>query len=150
MSCILTIAGVNFDIDEFLYLSGLVPNKVRRKGEPRFRTKPDGPKIEQSFVTFLVSEAGFMELTEQISDAITFLEKNQEALSRLKLFEINHAFLDFGTSTKIDNTTVLYETFTFPVPLLKLAGNLELELHLSVYSDQMEAVLESRRHTSKN
>lgn len=142
MSCMLTIAGKAFDIDEFTLKTGLQPHSEKRKGEPQFSTKPEGDKMTYSVVSFVISDAGFEAISKQIDDAIQYLEHHTAQLE--KLAEVTGAdaiSLDFGVDDRIDDSAVLYETHRFPARLLKIAGHLGIDLHLSVYSPVMDNVL---------
>jgi len=51
MSCILTIAGKNLDVDTFIFKSKLKPYKISYKGQPKFKTKPDSEKLSRSLLS---------------------------------------------------------------------------------------------------
>ena len=78
MSCILRISGNNLDVVAMLEETSLEPDSLWKKGEPRFRSSPDNIN-KSSGVRFVVSEAGFDALKQQIEDAIEYFK---EALKR--------------------------------------------------------------------
>ena len=57
--------------------------------------------------------------------------------------------LDFGISLRIDDEKVLCQTNYFPKELLKICGELGIGIELSIYSNDMEAILEERRVGAK-
>jgi hypothetical protein len=59
MSCILTISGRNFDVDEFIDKTKLAPYKKSHKGQPKFKTKPNGEKLTHSSLSIETSKADF-------------------------------------------------------------------------------------------
>ncbi|GAO45357.1 DUF4279 domain-containing protein [Flavihumibacter petaseus] len=146
MSCILTISGRNFDIDQFIDKSNLKPFRKSYKGQPRFKTKPDGAKLTQSSISIETSKADFDNLTKQISDTVRYLKRNKDNLVHIATFKgIDHAVLDFGVDLRIDKVKVLTQSDTFPNALLKLAGDLGLDIELSIYPVDLQSNLERRR-----
>jgi len=145
MSCILTIAGKNFDVDTFISVSKLKPYKISYKGQPKFKTKPNSEKLSRSLLSIQTSKAGFNNLNKQISDTVRYLKRNKDKLTHIALTkEIDHAILDFGIDLRIDREKVLYQSDTFPNELLKLAGDLKLDIELSIYPVDMQEILERR------
>ncbi len=128
MGCILRLAGVKLDVDGLLRNSPLTPYRVDRKGQPRaLRSRP--PHAD-SGVHFSVSDRDFTDLRGQIVDAISYLETNQAAIRQLREFPgVESAGLDFGIARR----DVAAQFDSFPSKLLRLAGNLGLDLDLSQY-----------------
>jgi hypothetical protein len=56
--------------------------------------------------------------------------------------------LNFGIDLRIDKEIVLTQSDTFPNKLLKLAGDLGLDIELSIYPVDIQTILE--RTTFKN
>jgi hypothetical protein len=90
------------------------------------------------------SKADFNDLAKQIKDTIRYLERNKEKLSHIKSTkEIQYAILDFGIDLRIDRKKVLCQSGRFPNKLLKLAGELGVDIELSIYPTDLQYVLEN-------
>lgn len=149
MSCILHITGVNFDVDAFIAQSKVRPYKIFYKGEARFKTKPDGAKLERSGLSIEVSKADMDDAKGQIKDAINFLSRNRKKLDYIsKIKGVQHAILDFGIVQKIDRDKHLMESHLLPNRLLQLAGEVGLSIELTFYAENMQTVLEQRSRES--
>ena len=143
MSCILTIGGRNFDVDNFVDKSKLQPYRKRYKGQPRFMTKPNGKKLTHSSLSIEASKADFDNLNKQIKDTILFLKRNKKKLANVATTKgIDFAVLDFGVNLRIDRKKVLIQSDLFPSELLMLAGNLGLDMELSLYPTDLQRILE--------
>lgn len=150
MSCILTIGGRNFDVDKFIVKSELRPYRKSYKGQPRFNTKPDGEKLAHSSIYIEASKADFDNLKKQIADTIRYLKRNKNKLAHIGLTKgIEYAVLDFGIDLRIDRKKVLTQSDTFPSELLKLAGDLGLDIELSIYPVDLQTIVERRRSKTK-
>ncbi|MEO7922288.1 MAG: hypothetical protein ABIR30_01285 [Chitinophagaceae bacterium] len=137
-------------MDEFITKSKLRFYRKSYKGEPRFKTKPDGDKLTFSLISIQTSKADFNNLSKQIADTIRFLKRNKDKLGHIALTkEIDHAVLDFGIDLRIDRKKVLYQSDIFPNNLLKLAGDIGLDIELSIYPVDMQAILEKRTARAK-
>ncbi len=77
------------------------------------------------FLTAEVSAAGFDNLELQIADAIAYLERNGASLASLSL----ESSIDFGIAKR----PVSGQFETFPAALLKLIGELGIDLVVSIY-----------------
>lgn len=147
MSCILTINGRNFDVDTFIETSKLKPYRKSYKGQPKFETKPAGEKLTHSSISLETSKADFNDIKKQIDDTIRFLKINNDKLAHIVSTKgIDKAVLDFGIDLRIDRKKVLIQSDTFPNELLKLAGDLGLDIEFSLYPVDLEAILE-KEHT---
>lgn len=62
MSCILRITGKEFDVDNFIRQSKILPNAKFYTGEPRIESKPGGEKRNFSDCNLKVSEADLIRL----------------------------------------------------------------------------------------
>ena len=145
MSCILSISGQNFNIDAFIDKSKLRPYKKSYLGRPKLKTKPDGGKLSYSLLSIETSKASFDNLTKQIIDTIRFLKRNKDKLATIGFTKgIDHAGLDFGINLRIDRKKILFQSDTFPNELLKLAGNLGLDIQLSIYPVDLQTILEKQ------
>ncbi len=134
------------DIDAFVAKTRLRPYKKTYKGQPRFKTKPEGEKIRYSLLSIETSKANFSDLNKQIKDTIQYIKKNKKKLAHISLTkEIEHATLDFGIDLRIDKKNVLIQSDKFPSDLLKLAGDLGLDIELSIYPRDLEKILENKK-----
>lgn len=145
MSCILHIGGRNFDIDNFVDKSKLQPYNKSYKGQPKFKTKPDGEKLTHSLISIKTSKADFDNLKKQVADTIRYLKINEDKLTHIATTKgIDNAVLDFGIDLRIDKKKILTQSDKFPNELLKLAAELGLDIKLSIYPVDMQAILEKR------
>ena len=150
MSCILTIGGRNFDVDNFVETTKLRPYRKSYKGQPKFKTKPEGEKLICSTISIQTSKAEFDNLKKQIADTIRYLKRNKDKLSHIGSTKgIEFAVLDFGIDLRIDRKNVLTQSDTFPCELLRLAGDLDLDIELSIYPVDMQTILEKRHSKTK-
>jgi hypothetical protein len=134
MSCVLRARGTDFAVDEFLSKSKLKPIVVARRGHPQYpNSQPSGQVPDNSGFHVVVSNAEFSQLQTQIQDAVRFLKKNHEELSRLIAFTgVERIALDFG----IEERDVPAHTENFPPNLLSAAGNLGIWLAFTLYPSQ--------------
>ena len=131
MSCIFSIVGENFGVDNFIVQSGIKPYKIFYKGEPRLEGKPESKKHEYSGCSIEVSNAGFDEFNKQVNDAIEYLKLNQESLKLIpSIPEIQFATLDFGIDNHIDK---FVQSKYLPNTLLTLCAALGIGVELSIY-----------------
>lgn len=150
MSCILTISGRNLNVDAFTDTTKLRPYRKSYKGQPKFNTKPDGEKLSHSSLSIETSKADFDNLRKQIADTIRFLKRNKDKLTHIASTKgVDHAVLDFGIDLRIDKKMILTQSETFPSELLKLAGDLGLDIELSIYPVDLESILDKGRASSK-
>ncbi len=81
-----------------------------------------------------VSERDFDDFKGQVADAIDFLSRFQEELARLRAeFEVTEMCLDFGIDTRMTRPDYFCQCDVFPADLVRLAGALGMEIHLSQY-----------------
>jgi hypothetical protein len=145
MSCILTIGGQNLDVDAFCKKSKLRPYKKSYKGQPKFKTKPNGDKLSFSLLSIETSNADFNDLKKQIVDTIRYLKRNKDKLAHITLTkEIENAVLNFGIDLRIDKKKIFTQSDIFPNELLKLAGDAGLDIELSIYPVDLQNILEKR------
>jgi hypothetical protein len=131
MSCVLRVWGTDLDIDTLLATLPLTPQNVFRKGEPRFKRKPEGRLSSGSGANFDVSAAGFPQLDRQVTDATHFLAANREPLQQLREFPgVDGVTLDFAAEIDPERFPC---SFAFPNALLVLAAALGISLELSIY-----------------
>ena len=149
MSCILTISGTKFDVDAFIEITKLQPYRKSYKGHLKFENKPEGEKL--TFSSIETSKANFDNLKKQIEDTIRFLKRNKDKLLNIKLTKgIENAVLNFGIELRIDREKIFIQSDIFPTILLKLAGEVSLDIELSIYPNDLETMLNKRYRKTKN
>jgi hypothetical protein len=125
--CVLRVASADFQVDAFLRTSTLHPCDVYRRGEPRGQT---GKFNDKTGMTVVVSDDSGDELARQVQDAVAFLEHNRDEIDRLHSYvESEGIILDFGIWSK----DVFMQYNYLPPRLLRLAGELEVGIELSIY-----------------
>lgn len=73
-------------------------------------------------------------MQSQVRDAIAFLRMNRDEIQRAVEFAgVDDARLDFGVFCRMSNDMVAHFDY-FPPELLRLAGELELGIEISLYS----------------
>jgi hypothetical protein len=132
--CTLRAAGLNFDVDGFLATSPIQTCAIYHAGEPKFSTKPDGPRIAKSGFNADVSRRDWSDLAGQIEDAKTFLRTFETELRRLAVFPgFEGMELDFPIDLRIGTNNRVVQSDRFPADLLLLAGALGIEIALTIY-----------------
>jgi hypothetical protein len=139
MSAVLRASGVDLAIDDFLAGSKLVPISIFRKGELRFpASQPNGRKHERSGANFSASDADMSDFELQLAESELFLRDFASEIRSLRAFPgLDGLSLDFGVETKPPH----WSSFTFPFSLVAAAGELQVDLGISVYpsGDDSEA-----------
>ena len=124
-TCVLRATGDSFQPEVFLRESTFQPCNVFHKGE----RKAESRTWETSGLTVVVSE-GSDDFAQQATDAIKFLKSNRAELLRLKESSgLESISLDFGVTRGIG----FLQSHFFPSELVRLAGELEMALEVSVY-----------------
>ena len=135
MSCILRISGDNLDIDSLLSAVDMRPDRCWRRGEPRWKSKPERASHEFSGVTFVASDADFSEFDLQVTEVSRFLEDYAEAISVMVNYEgVEGAQLDFG----IEFRDVAIHGDFLPNAFLRLAATSGVDVLLSHYPSATE------------
>lgn len=133
MSCVLRVAGREFDVDAYIKRGALVPSAVYRRGEARFPTLPRARTNSRSGFNVVVSRKPFSDFDGQVRDAVTFLGKQRRAIQALRRRDgVDGASLDFGVERRADAAV---QCQAFPEDLVRLAGELGLGLELSFYPE---------------
>jgi len=118
----------------FLATSSLKPIRVRRKGEPRFASKPDGPLSEHSGFTADVSSKEWSDLPGQIEDAKAFLSEYETELLRLRSFPgVDGVELDFPLNQRVGTDNIAVQTDRLPADILLAAGRLGIDIVMTIY-----------------
>lgn len=133
--CILHISGRQLDPATGV---GLQPYRVHRAGEPRRRSRPDGPRWSTSGFSVTVSDAPWSDLMRQVSDACAFLDSHGDAIRTLYAGgAVEDMRLDFPVHLRIgDNVLAQFEFF--PPELIEKAGRLGLGLEISIYPSRQD------------
>ena len=129
MSCVLRVSGDDFNIENFMRITGLKPCMVFKKGEPRFKLRPRWKRFTESGANFVVSDADFEYLIKQIKDSIKFLRKYGAKLESYRNSHKDSMSLDFA----VDQRDGWGQSDRFPSELLFLAGSLGIDIQLSQY-----------------
>jgi hypothetical protein len=117
--------------EELINLINIQPYKRIEKGDV-VATKAGDKLYDHTLCGFDVSDKDFTDLKPQVDDAIQWLLKNFEALSNLK--KINSSSkLDFGFYTEFIDSKIVAQYNTIPAKLMKLAGELNIDIELSQY-----------------
>ncbi len=136
MSCYLNILGADFDVDNCLLKTTMRPQDIWHKGEPKFKTKPDGKKLTHSGCSFVASNADFDQFNEQVADVTAFLKDHYKDLQKLtQTIGIEYAVLDFGV--EYDESKFVQSKY-LPIDLIKLCAELNISIELSIYAPSAE------------
>lgn len=84
------------------------------------------------------SEADFYDFEAQKEDAVAFLEGNRLELERLMSQGEAWAKLDFGIADLISQGEVACQSDYLPAELMRLAGNLGIDIEITRYPIQEE------------
>ena len=135
MSCILIIEGSEFDVSGFLKETELEPYEKHIKGEKRPFKKLNKPPIyDTSGCRFDLSKADFNEFENQRKDVVKFLNQNFEKLKKLEKYGLNKNEIPvIGFAIENQMADFWCQTESFEPELLKLAGNLNIGIEISLY-----------------
>jgi len=130
MSCVLRITGnKKLKINKLLQI---IPelDTYWIKGEPRLSNHPNGKKHLHTGANHCISDAGFDNFELQKKDAINYLITNRIQIIKIQeLKGLKSLYLDFG----IEQRDVAMQCDSFPPKLIKLAGELNLGIEISLY-----------------
>jgi hypothetical protein len=128
MACILRVSGVGFDVDSVR--TSLTIDHMWRLGEPKWRSKPDGPTRSNSGLTVVLSDRDFHDFAGQRRDALEFLTTHRLELQRLVQHAgVDRAVLDFGIRWE----DVVAQFDHLPADLVRAAADLGLAIEISHY-----------------
>jgi hypothetical protein len=148
--CVLLVTGTQFDPAKYLGSSRLKPYSVFRAGEHRFRFQSSDKLHEVSGFKIDVSRRSWDNLVGQVADAIAFLKKHRQALTKLRSVpEVEDIRLDSPLDLRIDREHVFAQFDYFPPELVSLAGAIGCGLELSIYSRDLEQLARSRQKSSR-
>lgn len=132
--CILHLTGHAFD-PHVVDLGTLRPYAAYRAGE---RASPASPRVyDRGGLKFVVSERSGSDVAGQVQDAVAFLEEHQPSLAAVaSRADVEDAYLDFGVHCR--HPEALVQVDVFPALLLRLAGEVDLDLMVSTYPPPAE------------
>ncbi|QNF33437.1 hypothetical protein HUW51_12165 [Adhaeribacter swui] len=143
--CVLRISGQNLNVEKLILLIDQKPVSIYRKGEPYLKSKPNGRKNKTSGINYNVSNASFDDLEKQIKDAIKFIKKYKAQIAEVTFDElVDGSTLDFGIDLRIGYQNVAIQADSFPSELLKLLGELNIDLGFTLYPPDLENQIEAR------
>lgn len=126
MSCVFRASGVNFDVDRFVSIHAISPDRLWRRGEPQ----SSGELLERSGFIFIASEANPGEFDQQVDDVALFIGRHGSWLESL-IAHPGVEFPHFDFAVTLSNATI--PGFYFPEAFVKEAGRIGLGLQISVY-----------------
>jgi hypothetical protein len=135
MSCILIIEGEDFNVEEFLRLTELLPYEKHIKGEKRpFKRKGENDFYDSSGCRFDISIAEFNQFDIQKEDAIKYLKTNLDKLKQIyslgiKITEI--PIIGFAIENRM--AEFWCQTEYLQPELLKLVSELNFGIEISQY-----------------
>lgn len=130
MSCILRVYGSSLNVETLLAQTALEPDRVWKKGEPRFKSKPNGETLNNSGASFLASDADMSEFDTQTDDASVFLEENHSEIRKIVVFPgVEGVVLDFGVELR----DVTIHSDYLPPKLIQAAAQVGIGVELSHY-----------------
>jgi hypothetical protein len=132
MPCVLWISG-DFTSEEIISNTQLLPYKFIAKGETVQLKTGEEKTYEQALCGFDVSEKDFTDFKALVTDAQAYLEDNYQNLSALSKLKDMTARLDFGYYTSFMDQRIVAQYDTLPHRLLKLSGELQIDIELSQY-----------------
>lgn len=145
MSCILRVSGDNLDVKSLAKKLSIKPYDIYIKGQPIFKTRPEGKKRQTSGLSFCTSNADFNKLDKQIKDTIKYLTKNRLELKKLTANKnVEYSTLDFGIELRMGYNNIALQSDYFPHELLKLAADLKIDIGFSLYPPDLEEQLEAK------
>ncbi len=130
MPAVLKLTG-DYDVDEVLSLLNAKPYEVNRKGDTN---KRKGKKpYAATTCKFDVSKLGFDEVEKQFEDTITFLSNNYVDLKKLTNMKNIKRCIDIGIDSEFRDENNLSVQLSIPPTLMRLMGDLEMELVVTQY-----------------
>lgn len=127
MSCVLRVAGKQFDVDSYLEGTTLPILGAWHKGDQNL----SGVDATTSGFNVDVSDAGMDDLNEQIRDALAFMQKyEQEILDLTSRRDVDGATLDFAVAWRDGNAS---QSDHLPRNLIREVARFGLDIDVSHY-----------------
>lgn len=130
MPCILWISS-DYPSEELTKDISLKPFKIIEKGEV-LETREGEKKYDHTLCGFDVSTEDFTDLKTLVKDATLWLSIHFEDILKLRKL-VSKARLDFGYYTSFSDSKIVAQYDTIPFQLMKLTGELNIDLELSQY-----------------
>jgi hypothetical protein len=130
---VLHVGGDEFDPFPILGGLSLDPYAVFRRGDLCFPNSTSDRRYDVGGFKCLVSEADGI-LADEVQDAIAFLTRYKADLATVRrLPAVESIYLDFGHFSRMDDAKVVVQCDNLPAELLRLAGDLGIDIELSMY-----------------
>ncbi len=130
MPCVLWVS-CDQPSSDLVALLELQPYKIIERGSV-VETAQGTKKYEQTLCGFDVSRQDFTDLKPQLEEAAGWLEQHFQQLQRLQNINSTQT-LDFGFYTEFADSKIVAQYNKLPHRLLKLAGDLMVDIELSQY-----------------
>lgn len=133
MSAILRVAGKSFDVDDYVKNCPFKIVMIYRRGEKK--TPKSSRTNERSGLNIEVSSIDFDNYEGQLEESLSFMQKNEVELTRLRDFPgVDTICIDYGADIHPPG----WCSFYFPHALLLKAGEMKIDLELSIYPTDPE------------
>ena len=129
VGCVLQVSGVDFEPQSFLAGSSFKPCNVFQKGERRYKSSS---VWSSSGFAVVVSDEDGTDLESQVDDAVKFLRRNQQELTRLQRYE---GVTDIRLEFCVYRLLKFVQSSYLPPELLVVAGFLRVGIEISIYDD---------------
>ena len=134
MGCTLVARDKDFDVEAFLARTTLPFDREHFwiRGSRALRTKPT--YHQDSGFSEWVSRDKWKNLRAAIAEVLKFLQANKKELAKLKRTKgVENLMLDFGFNSRVGTEKVAVQGEYFPPEFLRLAGELNIGIGLSIY-----------------
>ncbi len=135
MACSLVARGRCFDVREFVSEArfSISEDAVWERGSPFLRGKPEHE--DSGFTTWITRDKDAWDnLDADIADVVAFLTGYRESLGQLvKAHGVDDVMLDFAIMSRAGTGGVFMQGEYLPPELLRLAGELNIGIALSLY-----------------
>lgn len=153
MACTLSARGRDFDVESFLSKTKLPLRRAHFwiRGTPTLNSK----RIHHdSGFSERVSRDRWNNLRAAITEVLRFLEANRKELAKLKRTKgVEDLMLDFGFNSRVGTENIAVQGEYLPPEFLRLAGELNIGIGLSIYPPFTKTKAKKRtraRKTPKN
>ncbi|MEI6190677.1 MAG: hypothetical protein WCP61_09680 [Chitinophagia bacterium] len=131
MSCVLSIAGKNLDIDSFIIKSGL-KGFVKKYKDENLTSKVKQGK-QYSYVSTTISDADLNSFEKQVSEVSIYLKRNRKKLAIItSTKEIDYATINFMVGLKSVSNKYFAQYIYLPKELTILCGSLNIGIEVSI------------------
>lgn len=129
--CMLRVAGRDLDLEDCLNGCDFSPVRVFGKGQERLGRR--GGTWERNGFHVVVSDCDGDHAEQQVQDAQAFIEEHHDALAELAArSDVEAICLDFGLYFWVEMDAS--KSVTLPPGLLKICGELGVEIEVSMYA----------------